>query len=274
MRGPFPCAKHALPHLVRRGGGVIINVSSHGAFQASPTGIADYAVAKGGLVTLTYHLASEYGADNVRAIAPGPVPMDLNRPFLGTPEGRAMTASFIPLGRLGEIDDVARAAVFLASGGGAAGGRRHRGAMRRAATTVLLALLAGCSTKSVGRPPCMNHVLHESVAPGGNEKAVIFERDCMTGATIQVSLVPTDARAPSEPGNVFAVGAGKHALQGRTVVAVAWSGPAKLTISYTKGAAVMRSEGRVGHVEVGYAFLDDAAEAPAAQPSPQARRAR
>ena len=119
LRGPFLCAKHALPHLVRRGGGVIINVnvSSHGAFQASPTGIADYAVAKGGLVTLTYYRASEYGADNVRAncIAPGPVPTDLNRPFLGTPEGRAMTAAFIPLGRVGEIDDVARAAVFLAS---------------------------------------------------------------------------------------------------------------------------------------------------------------
>jgi len=117
LRGPFLCAKHALPHLIRRGGGVIINVSSHGAFQASPTGIADYAVAKGGLVTLTYYLASEYGADNVRAncIAPGPVPTDLNRPFLGTPEGRAMTAAFIPLGRVGEIDDVARAAVFLAS---------------------------------------------------------------------------------------------------------------------------------------------------------------
>jgi len=117
LRGPFLCAKHALPHLVRRGGGVIVNVSSHGAFQASPTGIADYAVAKGGLVTLTYYLASEYGAANVRAncIAPGPVPTDLNRPFLGTPEGRAMTASFIPLGRVGEIDDVARAALFLAS---------------------------------------------------------------------------------------------------------------------------------------------------------------
>ena len=67
-------------------------------------------------MTLTYYLASEYGADNVRAncIAPGPVPTDLNRPFLGTPEGRAMTASFIPLERVGEID-VARAAVFLAS---------------------------------------------------------------------------------------------------------------------------------------------------------------
>jgi NAD(P)-dependent dehydrogenase (short-subunit alcohol dehydrogenase family) len=117
LRGPFLCAKHALPHLVRRGGGAIINVSSHGAFQASPIGVADYAVAKGGLVTLTYYLASEYGAQNVRAncLAPGPVPTDLNRPFLGTPEGRAQTAMFIPLGRVGELEDVARAALFLAS---------------------------------------------------------------------------------------------------------------------------------------------------------------
>src|SRR5947209_6645339 len=158
-------------------------------------------------------------------------------------------------------------------GSGAAGRRRHRAAVRRAATAAVLAL-AGCVTTSVGRPACTNHVLHESVAPGGNAKAVIFERDCMTGATIQVSLVPAADRAPSEPGNVFAAGTGKHSLQGRTVVTVAWSGPAKLTISYTKGAAVMRSEGRVGPIEVGYAFLDDAAEAPAAQPPPQARRAR
>ena len=117
LRGPFLCAKYALPHLVARGGGVIINVSSHGAFQASPTGVADYAVAKGGLVTLTYYLASEYGHDQIRAncIAPGPVPTDLNAPFLGTEEGRAQTAMWIPLGRVGAIEDVAAAAVFLAS---------------------------------------------------------------------------------------------------------------------------------------------------------------
>jgi NAD(P)-dependent dehydrogenase (short-subunit alcohol dehydrogenase family) len=117
LRGPFLCAKHALPHLIAGGGGVIINVSSHGAFQASPVGVADYGTAKGGLVTLTYYLASEYGAEGVRAncIAPGPVPTDLNKPFLGTPEGQAMTAAFIPLGRVGAIDDVARAALFLAS---------------------------------------------------------------------------------------------------------------------------------------------------------------
>jgi 3alpha(or 20beta)-hydroxysteroid dehydrogenase len=117
LRGPFLCAKYALPHLIARGGGAIINVSSHGAFQASPTGVADYAVAKGGLVTLTYYLASEYGNERVRAncLAPGPVPTDLNKMFLGTEEGRAQTALWIPLGRVGTLDDIASAAVFLAS---------------------------------------------------------------------------------------------------------------------------------------------------------------
>jgi 3-oxoacyl-[acyl-carrier protein] reductase len=117
LRGPFLCSKYALPHLIGRGGGSIINVSSHGAFQASPIGVADYAVAKGGLVTLTYYLASEYGSRNVRAncLAPGPVPTDLNAPFLGSEEGRAQTAAFIPLGRVGALDDITGAAVFLAS---------------------------------------------------------------------------------------------------------------------------------------------------------------
>ncbi len=117
LTGPFLCAKYALPHLLRRGGGVILNVSSHGAFQAAPVGVADYATAKGGLVTFTYYLAVEYGREGIRAncIVPGPIPTDLNAPFLGTPEGREMTAAFIPLGRVGEIEDVASAAVFLAS---------------------------------------------------------------------------------------------------------------------------------------------------------------
>lgn len=117
LRGPFLCCKYALPHLVARGGGAIVNVSSHGAFQASPIGCADYAVAKGGLVTLTYYLASEYGHDGVRAncIAPGPVPTDLNRVFLDNPEALRQTEAMIPLGRVGEVADVARAAVFLAS---------------------------------------------------------------------------------------------------------------------------------------------------------------
>jgi NAD(P)-dependent dehydrogenase (short-subunit alcohol dehydrogenase family) len=117
LRGPFLCAKYSLPHLVDRGGGVIINVSrmapSRPRRPASPTTPSPRA----GLVTLTYYLASEYGHEQVRAncIAPGPVPTDLNAPFLGTEEGRAQTAMWIPLGRVGAIEDVAHAAVFLAS---------------------------------------------------------------------------------------------------------------------------------------------------------------
>jgi NAD(P)-dependent dehydrogenase (short-subunit alcohol dehydrogenase family) len=117
LRGAFVCAKYALPHLIARGGGAIVNVSSHGAVQASPMGIADYAVAKGGLMTLTYYLASEYGADGIRAncIMPGPVPTDLNSLFLDDPNMRKAAESIIPLGRVGSIDDIASAAVFLAS---------------------------------------------------------------------------------------------------------------------------------------------------------------
>jgi NAD(P)-dependent dehydrogenase (short-subunit alcohol dehydrogenase family) len=117
LRGPFLCAKHSIPHLLNQGGGAIVIVSSHGAFQAAPVGVADYATAKGGLVTLTYYLASEYGSQHIRTncIAPGPVPTALNEPFLGSEEGRAMTAAFIPLGTVGAVEDVARAAVFLAS---------------------------------------------------------------------------------------------------------------------------------------------------------------
>ena len=117
LRGPFLCAKYALPHLIARGGGSIINVSSHGAFQASPTGIADYGASTGGVVVLTYYLASEYGPQNVRAncIAPGPVPTDLNAPFLGNEAGRRATAAMIPMKRVGAIEDIANAAVFLAS---------------------------------------------------------------------------------------------------------------------------------------------------------------
>ncbi len=117
LRGPFLCAKHALPHLIARGGGSIVNVSSHGAFQASPTGIADYGVSKGGLVTLTAYLASEYGPENVRAncIAPGPVPTDLNARFLQHEAGRRATEAMIPLRRVGALEDIASAALFLAS---------------------------------------------------------------------------------------------------------------------------------------------------------------
>ncbi len=138
--------------------------------------------------------------------------------------------------------------------------------MRRAAAILGLALLAGCNTKSFGRKPCVNHVLHENLAPGGTAKAVTFERDCMTSSTIQVSLVAAAASVGNEPGNTFVVGTGQKSLYGRPAVSIAWSGPTRVTISYTKGAAVMRSQGKVGPIDVAYAFLDGA-QAPAKPPT-------
>lgn len=117
LRGPFLCTKYALPHLIQAGGGAVINISSHGAFQAMPVGIADYGTSKGALITFTHYVASEYGRHNVRAncIAPGPIPTDLNAEFLGNEDGRRAAGSMIPLGHVGAIDDIASAAVFLAS---------------------------------------------------------------------------------------------------------------------------------------------------------------
>lgn len=115
--------------------------------------------------------------------------------------------------------------------------------------------------------------MHESPAPDGNAKAVVFERECMTATTIQVSILPKDGRVSSGTGNTFAAGAGKGSPQGRPTVSVAWSGSNRLTISYTKGAAVMRSEGRVGSIDVGYAFLGSGG-APVANAAPPARGTR
>lgn len=117
LRGPFLCAKHAAPHLMAAGGGSIINVSSHGAYQASQVGIADYGASKGGIISLTLYMAAEFGAHGVRAnvICPGPIRTDFNAQFLGDPQMLEMTKQMIPLHRVGEALDVARMALFLAS---------------------------------------------------------------------------------------------------------------------------------------------------------------
>jgi NAD(P)-dependent dehydrogenase (short-subunit alcohol dehydrogenase family) len=72
LRGPMLCCKHAIPHIVRAGGGVVINSVSTAAFMGDARGCA-YGAAKAGLVLLTKSLATMHGPDNIRvnAIAPG-----------------------------------------------------------------------------------------------------------------------------------------------------------------------------------------------------------
>ncbi len=114
LKGAFLCCKAAAPHLVERGGGDIVNVSSLAATTGSFEGGA-YAASKAALNTLTLSLALELAAVNVRvnAVAPGRIATDFRR----TRSGRYYDFMIeqTPLGRLGTPEEVANAVAFMAS---------------------------------------------------------------------------------------------------------------------------------------------------------------
>ncbi|HUF33337.1 MAG TPA: SDR family oxidoreductase [Acidimicrobiales bacterium] len=94
-------------------GGVVINIASTGGLSVTP-GIAYYSVTKAAVIHLTRQMASELSPrTRVNAIAPGLVKTDMAR-ALWEPHEEAI-ASRTPLGRLGEPEDIANAAMFLAS---------------------------------------------------------------------------------------------------------------------------------------------------------------
>ena len=122
LKGVFLCSKEAVPHMKTNGYGKIINLSSLGAISP-PSPHPHYHAAKAGVLGLTYDMAAELGPHNiyVNAIMPGPI----RTPFFDEiVEGKsveeaetffAMIGSQAPLGRMGEPDEIAKAALFLAS---------------------------------------------------------------------------------------------------------------------------------------------------------------
>ena len=122
--GPFYAAKYAIPHLRRVGGGAIINVSSVYGIIAAPN-VPSYSAAKGGLIMLTKQLAVDYAHENIRinCICPGYVDTDMGgRRARMAPEDAARAlatrearAAMQPIGRQAQPDEMAGAAVFLAS---------------------------------------------------------------------------------------------------------------------------------------------------------------
>lgn len=93
-------------------GGSVINVASIGGYSVEPT-IGWYNVTKAAVIHLTHQLAGELGPVRVNALAPGLVRTDLARALWEN--GEEQVARRLPLGRIGEPDDIATAALFLAS---------------------------------------------------------------------------------------------------------------------------------------------------------------
>jgi len=116
LRAPFELAKRCLPGMEGRGGGAIVNISSIGGVSPEAH-LGIYSVSKAALISLTEVMAREWGPRNVRAnvICPGLIKTDFSRALWGNETLLQQTLDAQPLPRMGDPDDVASLALFLAS---------------------------------------------------------------------------------------------------------------------------------------------------------------
>ena len=115
LNSVFYTVHATLPAMLAQGGGTIITMASAAARQAARSA-AGYAAAKAGVVAFTRHLAGEYAGRGIRVncLAPSAVENDKMRQWM-TAEQRAELGASFPLRRIGQPEDVAAAALFLAS---------------------------------------------------------------------------------------------------------------------------------------------------------------
>ena len=118
LKGPFLCARAIGPRMVKRGWGRVINMGSTLSVIALP-GRAPYASSKAGVLNLTRVLALEWAGTGVtvNTICPGPFATEMNRQLLDDPVKYKALMDLIPLGRWGEVEELAPAVVFLACPG-------------------------------------------------------------------------------------------------------------------------------------------------------------
>ncbi|HUG91033.1 MAG TPA: glucose 1-dehydrogenase [Planctomycetaceae bacterium] len=116
LRGAFFMAQEVGKHMIGRRSGVQVHIDSLNTY-APLKGVLPYAISKAGISMMTRGLASEWGRYGVRvnALAPGFILTDLTRKLWSDPTMHEWGCTNTPLGRLGEVDDLIGAAIFLAS---------------------------------------------------------------------------------------------------------------------------------------------------------------
>jgi NAD(P)-dependent dehydrogenase (short-subunit alcohol dehydrogenase family) len=118
LKGAFMVSKLCHPHMKRRGGGSVIHITSNECVRPS-FGLGTYSISKGAMVTMTQVCAKEWAGDRIRvnAIAPGLVRTELAEPLVKMVEKSGRYPN--PLKRIGEPNEIAGIALYLASPAGA-----------------------------------------------------------------------------------------------------------------------------------------------------------
>ncbi len=120
LRSVYLCSRYTIPQMIRRGGGAIVNISSVRALATTPL-VTSYDATKGAIIALTRGLALEHARDGIRVncVLPGSIDTPVFRSNLRADgdeeEGYRAAADSIPLGRVGQPLDIARAVLFLVS---------------------------------------------------------------------------------------------------------------------------------------------------------------
>jgi NAD(P)-dependent dehydrogenase (short-subunit alcohol dehydrogenase family) len=112
----FGC-KYGIPAMIASGGGSIINVASFVAWLGAATSQTAYTASKGAVLAMTREIAVEFARKGIRcnALCPGPIETPLLLALLSDDEKKQRRFVHIPMGRLGHAEELAKAALFLAS---------------------------------------------------------------------------------------------------------------------------------------------------------------
>jgi len=116
LKGAFLLARAVVPEMSKEGGGKIINVASITAMIAMPN-MSAYCASKAGLVQLTKVMALEFLKYNIQAnaLCPGYFLTPMNQKFFASKAGQEIIQKNIPMGRLGQVEELKGAAIYLAS---------------------------------------------------------------------------------------------------------------------------------------------------------------